>query len=415
MPNSPKEKPKKSVKNRATAKEAGQKTTKKSSPKKSSAKQIAKSGSRVIARTIAIVVVVLLLLFVATETFGVGTLSSISDSMKSFVSSLSRGDGYPYRISSSSVKDIDMIASNLFLLTDTSTISLDSTAKEVAKINHTYAQPAMSISDGRAVIYDRGGYRYMVQSRTEKLYSRETKEKIITCDIGKSGNVAVATLQKDSTGLITVYSSNLSKTQFKWACYSDNIVDIAISDNGKYMAVATIGASDGEVLSKVYVFDFEYSKAVAVFKYAGTSMFDVEFSSRDTVVAMGDNLKSVIKNKTEKQKDIKFGTSTLMRYSMAPNGNSAILLSEYGSTNLNILKAYDKAGNELFSNKFENTVKKIYCNEKSVSVLFENKVVVYNMDGEDKKTINSKNDGITVLTHGKYVYIYAIGEIRQYS
>ncbi|MEG0979945.1 MAG: DUF5711 family protein, partial [Oscillospiraceae bacterium] len=271
------------------------------------------------------------------------------------------------------------------------------------------------ISDGRAVIYDRDGYRYMVQSRTEKLYSRETKEKIITCDIGKSGNVAVATLQKDSTGLITVYSSNLSKTQFKWACYSDNIVDIAISDNGKYMAVATIGASDGEVLSKVYVFDFEYSKAVAVFKYAGTSMFDVEFSSRDTVVAMGDNLKSVIKNKTEKQKDIKFGTSTLMRYSMAPNGNSAILLSEYGSTNLNILKAYDKAGNELFSNKFENTVKKIYCNEKSVSVLFENKVVVYNMDGEDKKTINSKNDGITVLTHGKYVYIYAIGEIRQYS
>lgn len=378
-------------------------------------KKIAKKGSIAIARTAATLIVILLLLFVATETFGVATLSSISDSMKSFVASLSKGEGYPYRISSSSVKDIDMLSSNLFLLTDSATISLDSTAKEIAKIDHTYTTPSMSVGDGRAVIYDRGGYRYMVQSRTEKLHSKETKEKIITCDIGKTGNVAVATLEKDSTEIITVYSSNFSKVQFKWASYSDNVVDISLSDNGKYMAVATIGASDGEVLSKVYMFDFDYAKALAVFKYPGTSMLDIEFSDRDTVVAVGDNLKSVIKNKTERQDDMKFGTSKLMRYSMSSNGKSALILAQYGSSNLNVLKAYDNKGNELFSKKIENTVKKIYCNQNSISVLLDNRVEIYNMDGELKDTISSKNDSIKVLTYGKHVYIYAVGEIRQYS
>ena len=136
----------------------------------SSSKKGKTNGSFTVFKTVATVFVVFLLLFLATETFGVATLSSMSDSVKSFVASLKSGEGYPYQISSSSVKNIDMMSNNVFLLTDSATISLDSTAKEVAKINHTYASPAMSIQGGRAVVYDRGGYRYMVQSRTEKLF-----------------------------------------------------------------------------------------------------------------------------------------------------------------------------------------------------------------------------------------------------
>lgn len=422
MPKQPKEKKSKAINkdkkqpkhNVPKVPKSAQKSAQQPSEKRGSAKVKAKKSTAAIARTVAIVFVVLLLLFVATETFGVGTLSSMSDSLKSFAASLSNGEGYPYRISSSSVKDIDMMSTNLFLLTDTSTVSLDSTAKEVVKVNHTYATPAMSIQNGRAIIYDRGGYRYMVQSRTEKLFEGETDYKILTCDIGKSGNIAVATLSDDASGIVTVYSSNFSKTQFKWACYSEHIVDVALSDNGKYMAVAAIGAKDGEVFSKVYVFDFDYSKAIAVFDYPGTSMFDVEFSGKDTVVAMGDNLKSVIKDKTERQDDIEFGTSTLMRYSMSENGTSAVLLSEYGSSNMNILKLYDRNGKELFSEKFENTVKNIYCNGNSICVLMDDKLIVYDMNGNETKKIESKNDSITVLSHGKDVYIYAVGEIRKY-
>lgn len=423
MPKLPTDKKSKSIKkdrnqpkhNTPKTPKSPQKSVRKSSDKKGSVKLKVQKGTNAIAKTVAIVFVVLLLLFVATETFGIGTLSSMSDSFKSVVASLSNGEGYPYRISSSSVKDVNMMSTNLFLLTDTSTVSLDSTAKEVVKVNHTYATPAMSIQNGRAIVYDRGGHRYMVQSRTEKLFEGETEDKILTCDIGKSGNLAVATLADDASGIITVYSSSFSKEIFKWACYSEHIVDIALSDNGKYMAVAVIGAKDGEVFSKAYVFDFDYSKAIAVFNYNGTSMFDIEFSGKDTVVVMGDNLKSVIKNKTELQDNVEFGTSKLMRYSMSENGISAILLSEYGSANMNILKVYDKNGKELLSKKFDISVKDIYCNDNSICVLMDNKMVIYDMSGNEKEKIDSKNDSITVLSYGKDIYIYAVGEIRQYS
>jgi|BioPla2DNA2_1021312.scaffolds.fasta_scaffold09090_4 WD40 repeat protein len=377
----------------------------------SSSKKGKTNGSFTVFKTVATVFVVFLLLFLATETFGVATLSSMSDSVKSFVASLKSGEGYPYQISSSSVKNIDMMSNNVFLLTDSATISLDSTAKEVAKINHTYASPAMSIQGGRAVVYDRGGYRYMVQSRTEKLFEGETKHKILTCDMGKSGNIAVVTLEKDSCGVVTVYSNKFTKTQFKWACYSEKIVDVALSDNGKYLAVAAISAKDGEVFSKVYVFDFNYSKAVAVFDYPKTSVFDVEFSSRDTIIVMGDNLRNVIKNKTQRQEDVSFETSTLMRYSMSESGTNAVLLSEYGSANKNILKVYNKSGKEVFSKKIESAVKNIYCNANTVGVLLDDKLVMYDINGNEKEKIKSKKDSIDVLFYGRDTYIYAIGEI----
>lgn len=372
-------------------------------------------NSLVLLKTIAVIFVVFLLLFLATETFGVATLSSMSDSVKSFVASLKSGEGYPYQISSSSVKNIDMISNNVFLLTDNATISLDSTAKEVAKISHTYASPAMSIQGGRAIIYDRGGYRYMVQSRTEKLFDGETKHKILTCDMGKSGNIAVVTLEKDSACVVTVYSNKFTKVQFKWACYSERIVDVALSDNGKYLAVAAISAKDGEVFSKVYVFDFNYSKAIAVFDYPKTSAFDVEFSGRDTIIVMGDNLRSVIKNKTQRQEDISFETSTIMRYSMAENGRNAVLLSEYGSANKNILKVYDKNGKEVFNKKIESTVKNIYCNANTTGVLLDDKLIIYDISGKEKEKIKSKKDSIDVLFHGRDTYIYAVGEIIKCS
>ncbi|NCC86633.1 MAG: hypothetical protein EOM05_02030, partial [Clostridia bacterium] len=156
MPKLPTEKKSKAIKkdrkqpkhNTPQIPKSSKKPVRQSSKKKDSVKSKVQKGTNAIVRTVAIVFVVLLLLFVATETFEIGTLSSMSDSFKSVVASFSNGEGYPYRISSSSVKDINMMSTNLFLLTDTSTVSLDSTAKEVLKVNHTYATPAMSIQNG---------------------------------------------------------------------------------------------------------------------------------------------------------------------------------------------------------------------------------------------------------------------------
>ncbi|MDR0315000.1 MAG: DUF5711 family protein, partial [Oscillospiraceae bacterium] len=326
-------------------------------------------------RTVLFIFILLLMLFLATETFGVGTLSSISGSVRGFINNISPGDGYPYRISSSSVKSMDMISSNVILLTNNSTVLLDSTAKEIAKIQHTYASPSMTVKNGRAIVFDRGGTRYMIVSQNGLISEGETKNKILTCDAGKSGNIAIATLGDDAASVLTVYSGNLSKVIFQWVCYSESIVDVSLSDDGKSAAVVVVGANQGEVVSKVYVFFFDYMEALAVFEYQGTSMFDVNFIGKSTIVAMGDNVRSVIKNKTERQKDISYSTSTVMRYSKAENGYNAVLMSQYGSTNLNVLTVYNKNNNITFNQKLKNTIKNIYYNNKKIKILINNKIL----------------------------------------
>lgn len=368
-----------------------------------------------IIRTACLLFVILLLLFVASETFQVATISSTTDSIKSFFSSLSSGDGYPYKISSSSVKNINMLSSNVYLLTDTSTITLDKTAKEISKINHTYTNPAVSIKNGRAIVYDRGRYRYMVQNRTEQIYSGKVKNEILTCEIGRSGNIAIATLGKNSNNYVTVYESKGKKEVFKWVCYAEKIVDISLSNNGKYMAVAVVSAKDANVMSKVYLFDFNYDSAVTTIEYPNTALYELAYVSRNDVVAIGDNLKSYIRNNSKDKTDIDFGTSTLTRYSLAENGINSLVLSEYGSSNSNLLKVYDKSGEELYTKKFNKKINWVYCDGRYINVLVDNILEVYDLGGDKENTIQMKSDSMKVLACGRTKYIYGIGEVRQNS
>lgn len=52
-------------------------------------------------------------------------------------------------------------------------------------------------------------------------------------------------------------------------------MDIALSDDGKYAAVAVAGSSSGKLYSKTYVFAFSKDKPLASLEYPGVSLFDV--------------------------------------------------------------------------------------------------------------------------------------------
>lgn len=402
MPNSLKEK------KNVNSQKNSQKPTKRNKKRKN-------KNSKEVFKTVGIVFVILLLLFVASETFQVGTVSSTKDSLKSWFNSLSSGDGYPYKISSSSIKSIDMMSSNLFLVTDDSTIILDKTAKETSKINHTYTNPGVSINNGRAIVYDRGGNRYLVQSRTEKLFSGKTDSDILTCDIGATGNIAVGTCGKNSTNYVTVYKSKGKKEIFKWACNAEKIVNISLSDNGKNMAVAVVSAKDADILSKVYVFNFKNNEAIATINYPNTAIYKIDYVSNNDILVIGDNNRSLISNNTKKTKEVDFGTSTLTRFSIDESGVNADILSEYGSSNLNSLKVYSKDNKELFTKKFKTPVKSVYCEGRYINVLTDNKIKVYDTRGRLKKEIPVKSDSMKVLSNGRRKYIFGVGELRQKS
>lgn len=371
--------------------------------------------SHIIALRVALVVLVILVLFfMAAETLGLASVSKINDNVRSFFTSLTPGEGYPYKINSSSVRQMDVLNGNIFVLTNGETMSLDSTAKVVKNASHTYSTPVMSVNNGKAIVFNRDDNRYRVENRTETLYTGETAttEKIITCAIGKSGNIAIATTCDSAVSKLSVLNNNYKKEVYAWKCASDSIIAVSLSDNGKYAAVAVIGARDGEIFSKIYIFDFEYQDPVSTFEYPGTAIIDLNFVTNNKVVAIGDNLISFIDDLDEKE-DKSYESNTLSNYCFAEDGTTVLVLSEYGSTNSQILTSYTKSFGVAFEEKLTSSVKSIHAANSRVSVLLDGEVLVYKGNGKLYKDYVTESNAISVFNIGKNTYVYSMGKISK--
>ncbi len=365
-----------------------------------------------IVKILSAIFVVLLLLFMAAEMLGIASVSQVSDSVRNFFATLTPGDGFPHKINSSSVRHMDVLNGNLFIVTDEKTISLDTTAKQVKGTQHTYSNPDLKINGGKAIVFNRNDNRYRVENRTETLFSGETpeEEKIITCAIGSSGNIAIATLAESSTSKLTVLNRNYNEEVFVWNCAHDSIVAVSLSPNGKLVAVAVLGARDGEIYSKVSIFNFQYSTPVAEFEYPGTAMLDINFTTNDNVVVIGDNMTSFIKN-LEKEESLKYGTSVLSAYTFSEDGDTVLVLSEHGSTNSEALTCYNSSFSVDFEEKYTSNVKALYAADDKVAVLLDDRALVYRGNGNLHKEYEADVAAISIFNVGRNTYIYSIGEI----
>lgn len=363
-------------------------------------------------KLVAIIVVVLLLIMLAAAQFGGVTFSTISDSVRTFFAGLGSGDGYPYQISGMVIGDATVTNSDLVLMYDDSVKVLDTTAKELSSIAHKYDHPVMQSNSGRVLLFDEGGNKFKVQSKTRTLYEKETKYMILTGALGKDGSVAIATRAEDAQSMLTVYNSK-EKEIFVWKCAKENIISCDVSDNGKLIAISVLGVENGSVYSKVYIFDKRKDTPKASFTYQDSAVSSIRFLSNETLFVLGNNVCSVIKG--EKEEKINVSVNTPYMIHISDNNTAVLVLSKYSSTTQKLVNVYDKSGRELFSNEIDGLVKSVSTDGKYVGVLTDNNVQIYNMKGERVGLANVNTDAEKVIVSGRNTYVYSADKIEKFS
>ncbi|MBQ5592204.1 MAG: hypothetical protein IIU80_04605 [Clostridia bacterium] len=370
--------------------------------------------SKLIVSVLLAVAAVLLIVFTAAQSLGNMTVSSMADSVKSYFLSLGAGDGFPYELDSASVKDIKINNSNIYLLTSSKTTVLNQTAKEIMPKEHSYSKPAMKSKGARFIVYDLDSARYRIQNGSDITREGEAKGRIIAAALGKSGNYALATYSDSVQSVLTVYNSG-GKELYVWNFKSERVIDISLSDNGKFAAVATVDAFNGEINSKVYVFSFKSDKAVSEFDYKGTAVVKVDYVKGTNIIVMGDNIRSYIKNNSKRKDDISFGSDILYKYCITDTGRSAVVLSQYSSTSLSKLSVYSGSGKDQFTVSFNKEMKWADCDDKYTAVLFENEVRTFNKKGKQIGSISFTGEPVRVAVDGSRTYVLTTSGLQCYD
>ena len=388
------------------------KTKKSNPPKKKKNSGISLQTAKTL-KLFAIIFVILLLIVIAAAQFGGVTFSTVSDYFYSTISSIGSGEGYPYSMNGIKIVDADVTNSDVVLVYDDSIKILDSTAKELSNVAHAYDHPVMHSNSGRILLYDEGGKKFRVQSKTRVLYEKELDYMILTASIGKEGSVAVATRTEGAESMLTVYDKNHEEV-FVWTCAKEHIISCDISDNGKLYAVSVLGVKNGSVYSRVHLFNKKSETIEATFEYVDSAISSVQFLSNETLMVLGDNVCEIINDNEVKEK-IDVSVNTPSRLYISDNNTAVLVLSKYSSTTQKIIDVRNKSGAEVFTKEIDGLVKSVSTDGKYVAVLTDSTLQIYNMKGEMCGSASVNTDAEKVIVSGRSTYVYSADKIEKYS
>lgn len=326
------------------------------------------------------------------------------------------GNGYPYKISGNKVinENFKIIDKDLFLLSDTTLSALNTSAREMLRSQHCYQNPMLKVSSTRAIVYDLGGKNLEVTSRSKILHTATMNNNIISAAVSNYGTFAAVTEAKGFLGQLTVFAKNGKDIYYKYNFADHYITDVAISENGKSVAVCGSTAKDGSMMSTVYVFDYKSEEPKVKLNYDDNMFIRVEYLSNGNIVAVGDRLISVINPKNGSKEDYFYDNKNLVGFDINKKDGIllALSLSEDGNnTNMVLINKNGKVDKSFHT---EHSVKAVSFNHGKLAALAYGEVYVYNFAGKKINSFNVGNDVKNIrLFSRRDIYVLGITEVRK--
>lgn len=325
-------------------------------------------------------------------------------------------DNFPININTDSTLGIKIIGDSFLVLSTNDVTVYSSKGKAVFSEPHNFSSPTVSVNGNKAVVFDRGDTGFMLITEKKLVFSGDAVDDIICAEYGESGNYALGTLADKSTSMLTVYTPT-NKVDFQWNCAYEHITSIALSPNGKFAGVSILGVENGEIVSLVKYFGFDYSEELNSQKIKGSSAFEIEFTQTNMLTLFTNTGVYSISKKREKYEPVtEFYSAEFNSYDIANDGKYVVSIAKYGSADDFLITVYSGSGKEKVQITADYKIKNVTMSDKYVFALAENSLIVYNLSGKVVSEILLDGEAYGVCASDGYAYISSLNKIsRCYS
>ncbi len=370
-----------------------------------------KTLRRILLILFAALVVIFGSLYAVSRTFGRVPLSNVADVFTAF--SVKGNDAFPYVTDAGSVVRMVPIGGGVGVLRMDRFDILTKSGATLQSVQHTYTSPAVEVCGGRALLYDRGGTRYMLLSKTGKLRTGQIKEKddtddktdkkdkqILTAALDEHGRIAIAVSSENTKSVLTVYKAN-GAGLYQYKCVSEYITDIAFTPNG--IAMTVVGAKNATAYSRLLSMRFGKTELLADYTYDDTSLFHVH-ASGNTVTACSSTLLTTLHRKVQ-QPDVLFGSDTLQFFCADESGKSTLTLLTYGNEHESKLRGLSAKGETAFETECGEKIKDTSRSSVYTCVLTDDAVLTYNNAGACVGTLTLTQAARGICVNDRTVFV----------
>jgi hypothetical protein len=297
----------------------------------------------------------------------------------------SRDGGYGWylcvneEIGGSEIYNLEAENRYFYCLSDADFACYSKNGKKMFGYSHKMSSPAFVTSQSRALLYDQNSTSVSVYTAYKKIYEFSTDFQIYCADIARNGSFAVATKSDDYTSMVTVYNKKAEK-EYEWFCPDELISAVALSKNGKKLAVASVKAKDGRFVSMLRVLEFDSADPVFTKEYDNTlivslysqlnNSFSVITKNRCDIVSWKNY--SMISNETQN-----------VIVNVSGYGNKTVICEQRESdASSNLVKIYNQNGKIVSNFAFNKNIDDFRVLRNNIYVLSGNEIICMNFKGE---------------------------------
>ncbi|MCM1524640.1 MAG: DUF5711 family protein [Ruminococcus sp.] len=297
----------------------------------------------------------------------------------------------------------------LALLDDSQFHVYSNDGKIMNERHHTFANPILCVSGGKALIYDEGGKDFSLESKYKTIYEKTADDVIYLAKLSRSDYAAVVTKSDKFLAMLKVYDPN-GDPVFTYYSYDSRIINVTFNNNSTGCVVTVLTAEGGQLWSKMIRFDFTDTEP----KWIGGSIpalaLNVEFTSDDGIIMIGDTMAAGFdKDGTEVSRYVYDNKI----YDYDSNGDITAIIttnSDIRRTDMIIISGSDCAAPVLIELE---DAKKVFTESDQAYILYSGGIDVYSSLGRKNGEITLEDDYDDLCRSGKYIYLLGYDSINR--
>lgn len=201
------------------------------------------------------VAVILVIVFLFELILPAGIIETVS----SLTSVLGTGS-YPIELKGAQTVNTISRGSYYYVLSNTDFNIYNNSGKHILGYTHGYENPVLKVSASRALVFEQGGNEALLFDLKKLKKEIVTEKPILTGAVSDSGVYSLVTLSDKYASAVTVYGKN-DRSIYEWYSAEDTVNNVAISPNGKKIAVSGFNSVGGQFKSSLRVLNFKSADA----------------------------------------------------------------------------------------------------------------------------------------------------------
>lgn len=356
-------------------------------------------------RRVVIVIAVLAILAYASGVFS--AVFSVGKTWQENITiSVANQSGYPVQTGISDIYQVEELSGGFALLGEEGCVIYSAGGNRLRSIQTGYLRPTLSVGGSGYILYNLAGNELRVESRTETIATKTYTNSIMTACISENGAVAVATESDRYLATITIYSSNMTEQLSYSMTESEGYpIRMAYSSDNKTLAVATIAASDGQMISHMLLVSTQ-GNVVCIDTQVAATPLAIEWVSKTECVVIYDTM--AVWYSTQTQQEVAryaYQNKTLADYAVY-GGDIALLFAESAQSEVVLLQNKMET-QTLFETDY--ILGSVAIDGSQLHLVYEKQIESYTYAGEYIATTQCDKK-IQALLVGEQIFLFTAGE-----